>query len=88
VATADAQNRLFFCAADAGQDDALGCALKKMVKPSRRGSMVERLVGSYLVSERHACRVLCVYQERPTATEAASIRISSIPFSGVIAVAE
>ena len=29
-----------------------------MVKPSRRGPMVERLVGSYLVSERRACRVL------------------------------
>ncbi len=31
---------------------------KKMVKPSRRGPMVERLVGSFQVSERHACRVL------------------------------
>ena len=31
-----------------------------MVKPSRRGPMVERLVGSYLVSERRACRVLRV----------------------------
>ncbi|RZU35523.1 putative transposase [Edaphobacter modestus] len=31
-----------------------------MVKPSRRGPMVERLVESYLVSERHAYRVLCV----------------------------
>ena len=29
-----------------------------MVKPSRRGPMVERLVGSYVVSERRACRVL------------------------------
>src|ERR1700756_2315284 len=46
------------CGTDAGQDDAAGCALKKMVKPSRRGPMVERLVGSYLVSERRACRVL------------------------------
>ncbi len=27
-----------------------------MVKPSRRGPMVERLVDSYLVSERRACR--------------------------------
>ena len=43
---------------DTRQDDATGCALKKMVKPSRRGPMVERLVGSYLVSERRACRVL------------------------------
>src|SRR5580698_3428475 len=43
---------------DAGQDDVAGCALKKMVKPSRRGPMVERLVGSYFVSERRACRVL------------------------------
>ena len=31
-----------------------------MVKPSRRGPMVERLVGSFQVSERHACRVLCL----------------------------
>jgi putative transposase len=31
-----------------------------MVKPSRRGPMVERLVESYLVSERRACRVLCL----------------------------
>ena len=29
-----------------------------MVKPSRRGPMVERLVESYLVSVRRACRVL------------------------------
>lgn len=29
-----------------------------MVKPSRRGPTVERLIGSYLVSERRACRVL------------------------------
>ncbi len=46
--------------ADAGQDDVAGCALKKMVKPSRRGPMVERLASSYRVSERRACRVLCV----------------------------
>jgi len=45
---------------DAGQNDVAGCAVKKIVKPSRRGPMVERLVGSYLVSERRACRVLCV----------------------------
>jgi len=31
-----------------------------MVKPSRRGPMVERLVGSFQVSERRACRVLCL----------------------------
>src|SRR6202161_2987908 len=31
---------------------------QKMVRPSRRGPMVERLVGSYLVSERRACRLL------------------------------
>jgi len=31
-----------------------------MVKPSRRGPMVEHLGGSYRVSERRACRVLCV----------------------------
>jgi putative transposase len=31
-----------------------------MVKPSRRGPMVEHLVGSYRVSERHACRTLCI----------------------------
>ena len=31
-----------------------------MVKPSRRGPMVEHLAGSYCVSERRACKVLCV----------------------------
>jgi len=44
----------------AGQDDVAGCALKKKVKPSRRGPMVEALVGSYGVAERRACRVLRV----------------------------
>ena len=33
---------------------------KKMVKPSRRGPMIDRLMSSYGASERHACRVLCV----------------------------
>ena len=33
---------------------------KKVVKPSRRGPMVDRLMNSYGASERHACRVLCV----------------------------
>ena len=42
------------------QDFAPGTpALKRMVKPSRCGPMVERLVESYRVSERRACRVLC-----------------------------
>jgi putative transposase len=31
-----------------------------MVKPSRRGPMVEHLASTYRVGERHACRVLCV----------------------------
>ena len=31
-----------------------------MVKPSRRGPMVEHLASTYQVGERHACRVLCV----------------------------
>jgi len=31
-----------------------------MVKPSRRGPIVEHLESRYQVSERHACRVLCV----------------------------
>ena len=31
-----------------------------MVKPSRRGPLVERLVEIFQISERHACRVLCV----------------------------
>ena len=35
-------------------------ALKKMVKPSRCGSMIEHAAGSYYVSERRACKVLCV----------------------------
>ena len=41
-----------------------GRALKKMVKPSRRGPMVEHLASSYRSSERHACRVLCVARAR------------------------
>ena len=45
---------------NAGQDDASGCAFKKMVKPSRRGPMVDGLMSTYGASERHACRVLCV----------------------------
>jgi putative transposase len=31
-----------------------------MVEASRRGPMVKHLAGSYCVSERRACRVLCV----------------------------
>jgi putative transposase len=31
-----------------------------MVKPSRRGPMVEHLADKFCVSERRACRVLCV----------------------------
>ncbi len=31
-----------------------------MVKPSRRGPAVDHLVSCYRVSERRACRVLCV----------------------------
>jgi transposase len=31
-----------------------------MVKPSRRGPMVEHLASTYQVGERHSCRVLCV----------------------------
>jgi putative transposase len=31
-----------------------------MVKPSRRGPVVEHLASRYQVSERHACQVLCV----------------------------
>ncbi len=34
--------------------------LSKMVKPSRRGPMVDRLMSSYGASERRASRVLCV----------------------------
>src|SRR5271168_273399 len=45
---------------ESGQDDVAGCSLKKMVKPSRRGPMVDRLMSSYGASERRACRVLCV----------------------------
>src|SRR5664280_3611068 len=48
------------CRVNAGQDDVAGCAFKKMVKPSRRGPIVEHLESRYQVSERHACRVLCV----------------------------
>ncbi len=45
---------------ESGQDDVAGCALKKMVKPSRRGPMVDRLMSSYGASERRASRLLCV----------------------------
>jgi putative transposase len=38
--------------------------LSKMVKPSRRGPMVDRLMSSYGASERRACRVLCVTRGR------------------------
>jgi putative transposase len=31
-----------------------------MVKPSRRGPVVEHLASRYQVGERHACQVLCV----------------------------
>jgi putative transposase len=53
-----------------------------MVKPSRRGPMVERLVGSYQVSERHACRVLCVpratYRYRSCLDPRTELRIREI----------
>ena len=42
---------------NAGQDDVAGCAVKKILKPSRRRQMVEYLHDSYRVSERRACRV-------------------------------
>ena len=43
-----------------GQDDAAGCAAKKVVKPSRRRPLVDHLRDHYRASERHACRVLLV----------------------------
>jgi putative transposase len=46
--------------ADVGQDDFAGCAVKKTVRPSRRGPMVERLVGSYLASELRDFCILCL----------------------------
>jgi putative transposase len=52
------------CRADAGQYDVAGRALKKMVKPSRRGPLMERQVQSLQMSERRACRVL--YSPRAT----------------------
>ena len=57
---------------------------KKNVKPSRRGRWWERLVGSYLVSERRACRVfagksdLSRYEELPDARTELRMRIREI----------
>src|SRR5712675_1687539 len=42
---------------DARQGDAAGCAIKKILEPSRCRQVVEYLHGSYRVSERRACRV-------------------------------
>src|ERR1700686_3206660 len=42
---------------DAGQSDVAGCAIKKILEPSRRRQVVEYLHGSYRVSERRACSV-------------------------------
>ena len=44
--------------ADPGQDDAAGCAGKKIVKPSWRRPCVTYLHEHYQVSERRACRVV------------------------------
>ncbi|MBB6144468.1 transposase [Silvibacterium bohemicum] len=41
-----------------GQDDAPGCAEKKVLRPSGRHPMVDHLRAKYWASERHACRVL------------------------------
>src|SRR5271167_4575434 len=42
---------------DAGQGDVAGCAIKKILEPSRCRQVVDYLHGSYRVSERRACRV-------------------------------
>src|SRR5260221_5585677 len=42
---------------DARQSDVAGCAIKKILEPSRRRQVVEYLHGSYRVSERRACSV-------------------------------
>jgi hypothetical protein len=41
-----------------GQDDAAGCAQKKVLKPSGRRPLVDHLRDQYRASERHACAVL------------------------------
>jgi putative transposase len=46
------------CRSEPGQDDAAGCAAKKVLKPSGRRPMVDHLRDQYRASERHACRVL------------------------------
>src|SRR5271168_5195604 len=46
------------CRSEPGQDDAAGCATKKVLKPSGRRPMVDHLRDQYRASERHACRVL------------------------------
>jgi hypothetical protein len=45
------------CRPDARQGHVAGCAIKKILEPSRRRQAVDYLHGSYLVSERRACRV-------------------------------
>ena len=42
---------------DAGQSHVAGCAVKKILAPSRRRQVVEYLHDSYRVSERRACSV-------------------------------
>lgn len=42
---------------DAGQGDAAGCAIKKIVKPSRRRTGVEYWCGGNGISQRRACKL-------------------------------
>jgi len=59
------------CRSEPGQDDAAGCAQKKVLKPLGRRPMVDHLRDQYRASERHACPVLLMvrgtyrYQSHP-----------------------
>src|SRR5438477_9309788 len=69
---------------DIGQDDAPGCAVKKVVKPSQRRPVVSYMHDTYRVSERRACRVARVpvstfrYDSRLEPRTALRLRIREI----------
>ena len=84
VQAAAGRERTAGSGADVGQDDAPGCAVKKVVKPSKRRPMVSYLHGIYRVSERRAGRVARIpistfrYESRQEPRTALRLRIREI----------